>query len=69
LSRKRMLLPHSVVFASMSFPKSSFALGVMKFLRVNNVCQLFFCSPGYDLGDYEIYLYLSSSVTETNILF
>lgn len=42
LSCKRMLLPHSVVFASMSFPKSSFAHGVMKFLRVNNVCQLVF---------------------------
>jgi hypothetical protein len=69
LSCKRTLLSHSVVFASMSFPKSSFAQGVMKFLRVNNVCQLFFCSPGYDLGNYEIYLYLSSSVMETNILF
>jgi len=69
LSCTRMLLPHSVVFASMSFPKSSFALGVMKFLRVNNVCQLFLCSPGYDLGNHDIYLYLSSSVMETNILF
>lgn len=69
LSCKRMLLSHSVVFVSTSFLKSSFALGVMKFLRVNNVCQLVFCTPGYDLGNYEIFLYLSSSVMETNILF